>query len=63
MNRNQTAPHWHNARLSDQQLLLWIGQDLQRLYADILKEPLPDDIEALLKRIGRVEPERTRPER
>jgi len=63
MNRSQAAPHRHNTRLSDQQLLLWIGQDLQRLYADILKEPLPDDIEALLKRIGRMEPERTLPGR
>jgi len=49
--------HWRGPRLSDRELLLSIGRDLRRIYADTLRQPIPDDIEALLRKIGQAERE------
>ena len=29
-----------------------VGRGLQRLYADVLQQPMPDDVTALLRRLG-----------
>jgi hypothetical protein len=39
---------WLPRRLSDPELLRSIGRDIQHLYYDILREPLPSKIEALV---------------
>ena len=38
--------------LSDRELLLSIGRNLQQVYGDTLREPLPQDIRALLEKIS-----------
>jgi hypothetical protein len=55
---NEETGRRHRSQSSDRDLLLTIGKDLRRLYADTLLQPLPQDIEALLLRIGRAELER-----
>jgi hypothetical protein len=47
-----------SSRTSDRDLLLSIGRDLRRLYADTLQQPLPKNMEALLVRIGHAELEK-----
>jgi Anti-sigma factor NepR len=46
---------WRGPRLSDRELLLSIGQNLQQVYGDTLREPLPEDIKALLEKISQAE--------
>ena len=41
------------SRMSDEELLRTIGDDLRSLYAEIIRQPLPPDIEAALARIDR----------
>ena len=42
-------------RLSDRELLRSIGQDLQQVYGDTLRAPLPNEIKALLDKINQAE--------
>jgi hypothetical protein len=53
---------WRGPRLSDRELLLSIGRNLQQVYADTLRQPIPDDINALLRKIGQAERESKRRE-
>jgi hypothetical protein len=39
--------------ISDTDLLRTIGQDLRAIYAEVIKQPLPRNIEAALLRIDR----------
>jgi hypothetical protein len=39
--------------ISDTELLRTIGNDLRSLYAEVIKQPLPRNIEAALERIDR----------
>ena len=41
---------WRGPRLSDRELLLSIGQNLQQVYGDALREPIPEDIKVLLEK-------------
>jgi hypothetical protein len=42
-----------SSRVSDEELLRAIGDDLRNLYAETIRQPLPADIEAALTRIER----------
>jgi hypothetical protein len=46
---------WRGPRLSDHELLLSISQNLQQVYGDALREPLPEDIKVLLEKISQAE--------
>jgi Anti-sigma factor NepR len=46
---------WRSPRLSDRELLLSIGQNLRHVYDATLREPLPEDIQALLEKISHSE--------
>ncbi len=46
---------WRGPRLSDRELLLSIGQNLQQVYGDALREPLPEDIKVLLDKVRQAE--------
>ena len=54
----EEAGRRRSSHSADCDLLLSIGRDLRRLYAETLAQPLPEHIEALLVRIGRSERER-----
>jgi hypothetical protein len=41
--------------ISDTELLRTIGNDLRSLYAEVIKQPMPRNIEAALERIDREE--------
>jgi len=41
------------ARVSDSELLRRIGHDLRSLYAEVIRQPLPPNIEVALSRIER----------
>ncbi len=42
-------------RISDEELLRTVGEDLRRFYADIIRQPLPPKIEAALARIDQAQ--------
>jgi hypothetical protein len=42
-----------SARVSDFELLRRIGHDLRSLYAEVIRQPLPPNIEVALSRIER----------
>jgi hypothetical protein len=42
-------------RISDEELLRMIGEDLRSFYADIVRQPLPSKIEAALARIDQAQ--------
>lgn len=43
---------WHS-RVSDAELLRRIGHDLRSLYAEVIRQPLPENIQAILSHIER----------
>lgn len=57
---SEETNHWRYPRLSDRELLRSIGRDMQQLYSDILRDPLPSDIEALVHKIEEAESDETR---
>jgi hypothetical protein len=52
---SEDKPLLRGPRLSDRELLLSIGRNLQQVYGDTLREPLPEDIKALLEKISEAE--------
>lgn len=46
---------WRGPTLSDPELVLSIGQNLQQVYGDALREPLPEDIKVLLEKINQAD--------
>jgi hypothetical protein len=50
---NRTDTERPRAIVSDAELLRAIGQDLRALYAEIIRSPLPRNIETALARIER----------
>jgi hypothetical protein len=56
----EETSHWRYPRLSDQELLRSIGRDMQQLYSEMLREPLPSKIEALVHKIEEAESDETR---
>jgi hypothetical protein len=42
-------------RISDEELLRTIGEDLRSFYVDIIRQPLPSKIEAALARIDQAQ--------
>lgn len=52
MTSASTGDRQHSA-LSDDELLRRIGRDLRDLYAEVIRQPLPPNIQATLARIDR----------
>jgi hypothetical protein len=52
-----TDPDKRPARVSDSELLRRIGHDLRSLYAEVIQQPLPPNIEVALSRIEREQSE------
>jgi hypothetical protein len=59
---SETNLLWRGFRLSDRELLLAIGRSLRHVYADTLRQPVPQNINALLRKIGQAERDRNRQE-
>jgi hypothetical protein len=51
--RSRVGARQESSMVSDEDLLRAIGNDLRSLYADVIRQPLPPDIEAALVRIER----------